>query len=203
MGLDEQEAVPAGSQGGQKELETAVMAAGLCTGCGACVNLCPYQAIYRDRTVTLHSCDLTRGRCYAFCPRTPADLDALKEKLYERDDLTPELGAVKGFFLTRAADEGVRQGAQHGGTVTALIVLALQEGLIDAAVLAEKGEGLLPRPLTVVDANAAAGLGKSRFVVSPDGCRIQPRSTEGLSEGSALSLPPVRLLPWPRCAHRR
>ena len=167
MGLDEQEAVPAGSQGGQKELETAVMAAGLCTGCGACVNLCPYQAIYRDRTVTLHSCDLTRGRCYAFCPRTPADLDALKEKLYERDDLTPELGAVKGFFLTRAADEGVRQGAQHGGTVTALIVLALQEGLIDAAVLAEKGEGLLPRPLTVVDANAAAGLGKSRFVVSP------------------------------------
>jgi len=78
-----------GTPGGQKELEEAVLSAGLCTGCGACVNLCPYQAAYRDRTVTLHHCDLIRGRCYAFCPRTPADLDALQQKFYVGADLTP------------------------------------------------------------------------------------------------------------------
>jgi coenzyme F420 hydrogenase subunit beta len=154
-------------QGGQKELEERVLRAGLCTGCGACVNLCPYQAVYHDRTVTLHSCDLAQGSCYACCPRTPADLDDLRRKLYDEKDCTPELGAMKEFFITRAADEGIRQRAQHGGTVTALVALALREGLIDAAVLAEEGEGLLPRSITVCDPEAALRLGRSRFVVSP------------------------------------
>jgi coenzyme F420 hydrogenase subunit beta len=154
-------------QEGQKELEERVIRAGLCTGCGACVNLCPYQAVYHDRTVTLHSCDLAQGRCYACCPRTSVDLDDLRRKLYDEKDCTPELGAVKEFFIARAADEGIRQRAQHGGTVTALVALALREGLIDAAVLAEEGEGLLPRSITVCDPEAAVRLGRSRFVVSP------------------------------------
>ena len=58
----------------QKLLKNNVLDAKLCTGCGACVNICPYQTIYNDRTVQLHYCDLTDGKCYAYCPRTPADL---------------------------------------------------------------------------------------------------------------------------------
>jgi coenzyme F420 hydrogenase subunit beta len=154
-------------RGGQKELEEQVLSAGLCTGCGACVGICPYQTIYHDRTVTLHSCDLAQGRCYACCPRTPADLDDLRRKLYQQTDCTPELGAVKGFFIARAADEGNRRRAQHGGTVTALMTLALRDGLIDAAVLAEKGEGILTHSVSITDARVVAGMGKSRFVVSP------------------------------------
>ena len=154
-------------RGGQKELEEQVLGTGLCTGCGACVSLCPYQTIYHDRTVVLHACDLAQGRCYACCPRTPADLDDLRRKLYPEMDCTPELGAVKGFLITRATDEGVRRRAQHGGTVTALMALALQEGFIDAAVLAAEGEGLLPRSVTITDADAAGMPGGSRFVVSP------------------------------------
>ncbi|HBB17408.1 MAG TPA: hypothetical protein DCZ97_10610 [Syntrophus sp. (in: bacteria)] len=161
--LAEKESTP----GGQKELEDAVLKTGLCTGCGACVNLCPYQAVYRDRIVTLHHCDLTRGRCYDFCPRTPADLNTLQEACDVGDDLTPEIGAVGGFFITRAADEKIRRRAQHGGTVSTLIALALREGLIDAAVLAGEGEGLLPQAVTVSDPEIAVGQGKSRFVVSP------------------------------------
>jgi len=155
------------SRGGQKELDETVLKAGLCTGCGACVNLCPYQASYKDRTVTLHTCDLTRGRCYDFCPRTPVDRGALQRKLYDGIDITTELGAVRGFFITRATDTAIRRQSQHGGTVTALITLALREGLIDAAVLAGEGEGLLPQAVTVSDPEAAGRLGKSRFVVSP------------------------------------
>jgi len=152
---------------GQNELEEQVLRAGLCTGCGACVNICPYQAIHHDRTVTLHACDLAQGRCYACCPQTPADLSDLRRKLYGKTDCTPELGPMKGFFIARAADEGLRQGAQHGGTVTTLVTLALREGLIDTAVLAGEGEGLLPRSVTITDAKVAAKMGKSRFVVSP------------------------------------
>jgi coenzyme F420 hydrogenase subunit beta len=47
------------------------------------------------------------------------------------------------------------------------VALALREGLIDAAVLTEEGEGLLPRSVTVRDPETAVLFGKSRFVVSP------------------------------------
>lgn len=170
MRLNERDAVTADAgvgQGGQKELEASIIRTGLCTGCGACVNLCPYQATYRDRTVTLHPCDLARGRCYACCPRTPMDREALQRELNPGADWTPEVGAAEGFFMTRATDEAIRHQAQHGGTVTALISLALREGLIEAAVLAARGEGLLPRAVTVSDPEAAGRTGKSRFVVSP------------------------------------
>jgi coenzyme F420 hydrogenase subunit beta len=153
--------------GGQNELDETVIRAGLCTGCGACVNLCPYQATYRDKTVTLHPCDLARGRCYAVCPRTPADLVALRATHAAGTDWTEELGPVQGFYVTRAADTGIRSSAQHGGTVSALMALALREGLIDAAVLAGEGEGLLPQAVTIQDPEAAGRSGKSRFVVSP------------------------------------
>jgi len=154
-------------RGGQKELEEKVLRTGLCTGCGACINICPYQTIHHDRTVTLHSCDLAQGRCYACCPQTPTDLDDLRKKLYPETEGTPELGTIKGFFITRTADEGLRRNAQHGGTVTTLMTLALREGLIDAAVLTDEGEELLPRSMTITDPEIAAKMGKSRFVVSP------------------------------------
>jgi coenzyme F420 hydrogenase subunit beta len=155
------------AQGGQKDLEVNVLAARRCTGCGACVNLCPYLAIYRDRTVTLHPCDLSRGRCYAYCPQTPVDRESLQNEWTEAADGTSDLGALKGFYLTRAADERIRATAQHGGTVTALVALALREGIIDAAVVADKGGDLLPRAKTVTHPEAVLAVGGSRFVVSP------------------------------------
>jgi coenzyme F420 hydrogenase subunit beta len=152
---------------GQKELQDRVVRTGLCTGCGACVGLCPYQTSYEDRLVFLNRCDLKSGRCYAFCPRTPTDLQALREALFDRADLTPEIGAVRGFYLARARDSRIREKAQHGGSVTALIHLALKEGLIGEAVLTGAGEDLLPRSVRIGDPEEVPGLAKSRFVVSP------------------------------------
>jgi coenzyme F420 hydrogenase subunit beta len=151
---------------GQKELQEMVQNAQLCTGCGACVGLCPYQVIYNDQTIVLHPCDLKEGRCYAFCPRTPTDYESLRKQLFDETDLTPELGAVKGFYIARAADEKVRNQAQHGGTVTALLTLALQEGLIDTAIVAEDTEDFQHHGVAVSDPDEIGKRGKSKFIVS-------------------------------------
>jgi coenzyme F420 hydrogenase subunit beta len=188
---------------GQKELQKQVMETGLCTHCGACVNLCPYAVAHKDHTIILDPCGREEGRCYAFCPRTPTDLETLRRQ-YDEKDLTPELGALRGFYLTRAADPEVRKSSQHGGTVTALVSLALEEGLIDTAVLAEEGEGFLPQGVAVQRVSEVKKKGKSRFVVSPNLAAFH-RAAKG-SAGKigvvatpcqALALAKMRLKPYP------
>ena len=152
---------------GQKELQERVIGTGLCTNCGACVNLCPYLVSYKDHTIILDSCGREEGRCYAFCPRTLTDLEALRRR-YEPREFTPELGPFKGFYLARAVDPEVRKSSQHGGTITALVSLALEEGFIDTAVLAEEGEKFLPQGIAVTRVADVQKRGKSRFVVSPN-----------------------------------
>ena len=151
----------------QKFLKKYVLEEGLCTGCGACVGLCPYQVIYHDRTVQLHHCDLEDGKCYAFCPRTTTDLTALRKLLFEKDDLTPEIGAVKGYYFSQAVDPELRKIAQHGATVTALMELALAEGLIDSAIVSSRNQEFMQNGAIVNDRVTLRKNASSKFTVSP------------------------------------
>jgi coenzyme F420 hydrogenase subunit beta len=193
------------SMKGQRELKKMVLDTGLCTNCGACVNLCPYAVSYKDQTILLDPCEREEGRCYAFCPRTPTDLEVLRRQLFDPGDFTPELGSMKGFYMTRAADPEVRKSSQHGGTVTTLVALALEEGFIDTAVLTEEEEGdFLPRGVAVQRGSDVRKRGKSRFVVSPNLAAFH-RAARGSAEKigivatpcQALALAKMRLKPFP------
>ena len=152
---------------GQAWIKNQVMDQGLCTGCAACVGLCPYQKFYRDQTAIIHECDRTWGRCSAYCPRGQVDLDGLREGMFDAADLTSELGALKGLYMTRASDLKVRDGSQHGGTVTTLVTLALEQGLIDTAVLAGREENHRSESVAVSDPSRVASLSGSKFSVAP------------------------------------
>lgn len=180
---------------GQKELNDRVKHARLCTGCGACVNLCPYQRAYEDKVLPIFPCDLDVGRCYAFCPRTPVDLEALRGLLFDPQDLTPEVGAVKGFYITRSRNSKERSRAQHGGTVTALMSLALKEGIIDTAVMADRGESFLPEAVTENDSRKVVMHGKSSFVVSPNVAEFN-RLAKGSSEKIGAVATPCQALAY-------
>lgn len=151
----------------QKILKKEVLEGDLCTGCGACVGLCPYQVIYHDRTVQLHTCDLENGKCYDFCPRTSTDLKKLRNMLFDAGDVTPEAGAVKGYYFSRATDPKLREVAQHGGTVTALMELALFEGLIDSAIISARDQEFGQNGVVVKDKAALRKNAGSKFTVSP------------------------------------
>ncbi|MBW2053833.1 MAG: Coenzyme F420 hydrogenase/dehydrogenase, beta subunit C-terminal domain, partial [Deltaproteobacteria bacterium] len=172
----------------------------------------PYNTAYKDRTVVLHACDLEEGRCYAYCPRTPTDLEQLRQTLYDPKDLTPELGTFKGLYITRAADESTRSSAQHGGTVTALVrlaleeglLLALEEGLLDTAVLTEESERFLPQGVSVSDPLGVVRASKSKFVTSPNVAAFNEAAKGGFEKigvvatpCQALALAKMRLKPEP------
>ncbi len=153
---------------GQQELRAEVIENGLCVNCGACVNLCPYQAAYQDNLIIIDSCDRQQGRCYAFCPRTYTDLQSLRSINSPTGEYVPEIGSIRGFYLTRAADAEIRGSAQHGGTVSALLSLALKEGLINAAIVTQEIDTFLPAGAVVHSPLEIKKAGRSKFVASPN-----------------------------------
>ncbi len=172
-------------------IQNSVVANGLCTGCGACVDLCPYQKNYRDKTVVLFPCDREDGRCLQFCPRYDTDLDALRNALFAPEDLTPEIGAIKAFYVTRATDPEIRTKAQHGGTVTALVKLAIEEKLIDAAVMSgqDTKSTLLPQGVGVDSAADVADYSKSRFVATPTIAQFNRLAKTGVEKIGVVATP--------------
>lgn len=174
---------------GQAFLREQVLKQGLCTGCAACVGLCPYQGFYKDRTAVIHQCDREGGRCQAYCPRGPLELAEMKAALYEAQDLTPEIGACKGLYITRAADPGIRQKAQHGGTVSALVALALSSGLIDTAVLAGKDQKLQSRGINAHNAADVVEAAGSKFAVSPTVAQFNQASLGSAQAIGAVATP--------------
>src|SRR3990170_45363 len=111
---------------GNQALQEEVRAKWLCTLCGACAGMCPYHVPCRGRMVSPDECDLAQGRCYAFCPRTPLDLDALNRTVLGVPYPADELGTAREVLMSRASDAAVRSRAQHGGTVSALVAFALR-----------------------------------------------------------------------------
>jgi coenzyme F420 hydrogenase subunit beta len=144
---------------GSQALQEEVRARRLCALCGACAGLCPYHVPYRGRMITLDDCTLAQGRCYAFCPRTPVDLDLLNQTMFGAPYPEGELGTAREVLMSRATDAALRSRAQYGGTVSSLVSFALRTGLIDTAVLT--GADAAMQPAGVL---ACAG---SNFVASP------------------------------------
>lgn len=147
------------------ELDQKVINAGRCVNCGACQGMCPYWHSHQGKTYKCFDCDREDGRCLRFCPRMETDLPALRERFFPDSPVLPELGPVLGLYMTRAADPAIRQGSQHGGTVTALVELALRAGLMDAAVMTRSEGGLNPRGVLATSPEEARACRGSSFQI--------------------------------------
>jgi len=118
-----------------KNLQEEVWEKNLCSGCGACVAVCPADAIIftdkNDRQVPVQTgyCKYEQdcvscGACYAVCPRTA-------EHREEREAKTG-IGEYLELLAGRAVIDVEKK--QSGGAVTAILSAALEAGIIDAVV---------------------------------------------------------------------
>ncbi|MGA2286584.1 MAG: Coenzyme F420 hydrogenase/dehydrogenase, beta subunit C-terminal domain [Dehalococcoidia bacterium] len=152
---------------GGLSLRADVIDRGLCAGCGACVGMCPYLVAYRGRIVALDDCAVEQGRCYAFCPRTATDLDEASEAVFGASFDGGPIGRVAEVLMARAAHEDVREKAQYGGTVSALVAFAIERGFIDSAVLTKSDASLLPAGVLVRAASEVLSHAGSNYVAAP------------------------------------
>ncbi|MCK9364763.1 MAG: Coenzyme F420 hydrogenase/dehydrogenase, beta subunit C-terminal domain [Syntrophales bacterium] len=151
---------------GPEELQKYVLEAHLCTGCGACMNLCPYFRSYRGKTTALFTCAIDEGKCFAYCPKIGVDFDGLSQRFFGKPYDGSPLGPYQTITAAYAGDRLKGIASQAGGTVSALIYFALEKGYIDGAVLTER-KGLLPVPRFVTAPEDALACSTSKYTAAP------------------------------------
>jgi coenzyme F420 hydrogenase subunit beta len=139
-------------------LFTEVVTSGLCTGCAACIVVCPYDVLEYDdsggRYRPFHVLadggaeDCTHGEkgctlCTRACPRFREWETEIDTFMFGRERLDEEVfGVSQDVVLARAADPGVNEVGQDGGLVSAILIYALENDVIDAALVSYlEGDG--------------------------------------------------------------
>lgn len=162
-----------------------VVTSGLCTGCAACVVACPYDVLGYDDTGGKYRPfhvdeaggvdDCTHGEkgctlCTRACPRFRDWETEIDTYLHGRERTAEEVSGIsRQVVLARATDEELRSGGQDGGFVSALLCWALDNDVIDAALVSYvEGDGTSWRAVPGVarsrsDVIASAG---SRYTYS-------------------------------------
>ena len=123
-----------------------VISKNLCTDCGACVMTCPRQAITMQETPTSFEPVLT-GNCLgdkcticsdacpgAFVPRSKAE-ETFFGRVRKDDGIENTQGVLRDVSIGQWDDQDVLQESGSGGFVTGLLTFALEQGLIDGAVV--------------------------------------------------------------------
>ncbi len=152
---------------GPQDLEKEVIKADLCTLCGACVGLCPYFRAHRGRIVLMDHCNLSQGRCYFFCPRTPSDLEAVNQRLFEKSYPGDSLGTHREVTMAKSLDKNALAKGQYGGVVSALVALALKRKMIDSAVLTRRGKELISSGTLAQNKRQVLACAGSNYIASP------------------------------------
>jgi len=173
---------------GQKDLQEIVLGGNLCTGCGACIELCPYFKSYRGKTAVLFPCTLPRGRCFAYCPKVEVDLDRLSRIFFGRDYSEDPLGSYRGISISRAGEKIAKAPFQAGGSVSALIYFAMKKGYLKGAVLTGR-EGLLPVPRFVTKAEEVFECVSSKYTAAPTLSALNAAMKDGVSPIGIVATP--------------
>lgn len=173
---------------GSKEIRASVLDRGLCTGCGACVSLCPYFATHKGKTVMHFSCTRDEGRCHAYCPRAEVDLDSLSSQHSGKGYSAEPMGSYISIHATRAGESAGLSSFQTAGTVSALMKFALEKGYIDSAVLTKSDSGY-GVPVIVEQPGDVEKASGSKYSVSPTVRGVNEAVNSGRKKIGAVGTP--------------
>ncbi len=142
-----------------KKLEDEVWNNNICSGCGACVSVCPADALYfSDNSISPVSSGyckresdlVTCGSCYSACPRTG---------MHRNSSLLGDYIKICGGTAT-----GNIPHRQNGGAVTAILSSALKTGMIDGVItVAEDNYSKKPYSVLITDEGSLVKVAGTRY----------------------------------------
>ncbi|MFX0081151.1 MAG: Coenzyme F420 hydrogenase/dehydrogenase, beta subunit C-terminal domain [Candidatus Hodarchaeota archaeon] len=132
---------------GFQDLYDLVISKKNCVNCGACLSICPRIGLNENEPILIDY-DPQCSLCFKYCPRTFFPKELFEKELFnekiQKDFL---LGIFQKITVARSIDNNILNNAQNGGVVTALLINALNLGLIDGVIMANKDEDWRPKPI--------------------------------------------------------
>jgi coenzyme F420 hydrogenase subunit beta len=119
-----------------------------CSFCGACMAACPMNILWPvgEQPTMVGTCALCEI-CYYQCPNVEFSSSDVETFLHGRTRRSDEpIGIYQQAFVGRALKPDIKNRAQDGGVVTALLAYALENKIIDAAIVAGRDEKWVARP---------------------------------------------------------
>lgn len=120
-------------------LLSEVVNRGICMYCGACIASCPIDILFhsdKEEPIMRGTCAVCQV-CYYSCPRIELPLADIEQRVFGRSRQPDEaiLGINIGRYSAAAKDPDVRKAGQDGGVGTALLLYAIEQKIIDYAVV--------------------------------------------------------------------
>ncbi len=149
----------------------------LCTGCGTCLALCPLSAInmIKDSSKGIYVPRIKQeicnqcGICFEICPGHSVDFEKLNMSIFADKLADSLLGYYLNCYTGYATDHDLRYNAASGGLVTALLTFALEERLIDGALVTgmSNKNPLEPEPFIARTRGDIISAAKSKYCPVP------------------------------------
>lgn len=146
-----------GTKGSVKEIYSR----GLCTGCGTCAIVCPLSVIeiVRDESRGIYVPEIDEntctecGLCLEVCPGHSVNFKELNLNIFGKEPENSWLGNYIDLYVGHATDYQIRYSSSSGGVLTALLVLALEEGIIDGALVTRMNPSRPLEPEVIIARN--------------------------------------------------
>lgn len=186
-----------------KELFSEVVTSGLCTGCAACVVACPHDVLDYETANGVYKpwhLDIDGGRdncthgetgctlCTRACPRFRNWESEIDTHKFARERTDDEVYGIGDVLLAKSTDGSILDNGQDGGVVSTLLIYALENDIIDAALVSGlEGDGTTWRaePRVATTRQDVLDTAKSRYTYSAN-LLAYPKAVEGGAERIAL-----------------
>ena len=129
------------------DLEAKIINTGSCTVCGACILSCPNSHIKflegkpkrPKKKLDCVSCTICYEACYVLRPGVGEEIESDVLGRLEKGGM----GIHRRILAARAKDRSMAKACQDGGIITAILLYALNNGLIDGALVVGR-DGWMP-----------------------------------------------------------
>ena len=143
-----------------------------CTGCAACVSVCPVGCLdyVGGKPKLVKKCE-NCGICVVICPQYEHTQPSLEATIFGRQRKPEEeFGIYRRVVIAQACDEKILGACQDGGVVTALLTYALGNEIIDGAAVSgiSQDKPFYPVPRLVTTAEEVLECSGTRYTYSPN-----------------------------------
>lgn len=145
-----------------------------CYGCGICAGVCPTGSI--EMTISKEGAFIPTenedkcincGLCNKVCPWQSFDYKEVNKFVYNTEDVKDvQIGNFKECYSGYATDDKLRHNSSSGGLITSILIFALEEKIIDGAVVTrmKKDNPLIPESFIATTREEIISAAGSKYI---------------------------------------